>query len=244
MSAGQSISGGGSGSSSSGGSTGTPRFEVRPLRFRYGAIAKSDFGPDLPSAVPPGDQELSLEWVGKRIVRLPRVPICSEPAVRGSGTMTLHMLRSLHILMMSLGILGFLLQTFAKGAGAGQALCVGCETSWWTVRLPCDAANGIDCCEVEEETGDASAFRVNQPSAHGQNECGCIDVPLHGHATVAVATARIDPAGEPATHPPAPVLGLSRSLDVPTTIMSWARAGPRSSPRQLAPRSRCTVLVI
>jgi hypothetical protein len=158
--------------------------------------------------------------------------------------MNLHMLRSLRILMLSLGVLGFLLQTLAGGAGAGQALCVGCERSWWTVTTPCDPANGIDCCDEDEGGGDTPALPGHNPLAHGQNECGCIDVPLPGHTTISVATARIDLAGELSVHQPVAVMSLPWSWDVPATITSWARAGPRSPPRQLLPMSRCTVLVI
>jgi hypothetical protein len=157
------------------------------------------------------------------------------------------MLRSLRILMVSLGVLGFMLQSLAgggRGAVAGQALCVGCERSWWTVSPPCDPASAIDCCDEDENGGDTPVLPGHQPLAHGQNECGCIDVPLPGHARTAVVTARIDLAGKLSVHQPVAVMSPPWSWEVPATITSWARAGPRSPPRQLLPLSRCTVLVI
>lgn len=146
-------------------------------------------------------------------------------------------------LIVCLGALGFLIQAIVGSGGAGRALCVGCDQTWWTVSSPCDPAGGVDCCSGDEAAQDTHVH-PSQPLAHNENDCGCIDVPLPDHAVSAVAVERADLSGHFVTLAYALPMWSCVPTDGPTPTEAWARAGPKSPPRLLLPQSRFTVLVI
>lgn len=154
-----------------------------------------------------------------------------------------HMLRYLRNLMVSFGVLGFVLQSLVGGVGAGRALCVGCEQGGWMVGRPCDPVVQVDCCAEEGATGQAP-LTPGLPAAHVASDCECIDVPLPHRSTAVLTAARADAPNESVIHPDALIAWHGFELNAAPVRASWARAGPRA-PSGLAPaQPRFTVLVI
>lgn len=143
-----------------------------------------------------------------------------------------------------LGIFGFLIQSLCAGFPAGHSLCIGCEHGGWTICTPDSIEAPSKCCEGDDDPPKPSADH-STPVFQGKDECGCIDVPLATGLGVTISSPRVDP-------PDFRVFTLAVVLALePTSLIVepqcggiWPRAGPPDPPRQLAPSSRCTVLVL
>jgi hypothetical protein len=151
--------------------------------------------------------------------------------------------RSLQLALVVLGALGFLLQSLCMGIPAGLSLCIGCKHGGWIVSAPCEHGGGPNCCEGEGEVEGPGDPML--PVAHGERDCGCIDIPLMSGTAMTASAPRIDSLTTHLFTAAAPVAILPPGMNVASGCTAIRpRAGPSSPPRLLAPSSRRTVLVL
>lgn len=147
------------------------------------------------------------------------------------------------ILFSALCLVSLLIQSLGGGIGMGGVICIGCDRGGWAISFSADHGNVTDSCGNTCCDKDEADRSTTQTAVHGEERCGCVDVPLgsgvpivstelrvnSSHAVIGVFVAGVIPSA-------------TALLECQTEI--WCRAGPKHPPRLLSPSSRRTVLVI
>lgn len=150
--------------------------------------------------------------------------------------------RLIHHLLLTMGILGFFLQTLAGGVEIARSLCVGCEGIGWRVSESQQPLEFTQCCADGEPAGLTDAEHLSARS--NGDDCSCVRVLLPAKASPTAPDSRAHIPSHEAMPIQAVMASPSFSPDCLNFGLTGRRSEPEYPPRLLSPQSRATVLMI